>query len=87
MIVAVFWDRSALVLDKDLLARKQREVVLPYLESKKAAIAEIRGFTGETPETIEDIAARTVTYDFARLTDDAIEVKTSAFGDAIIDHM
>jgi len=33
------------------------------------------------------IAARTVTYDFARLTDDATEVKTSEFGDAIIDHM
>jgi isocitrate dehydrogenase len=30
------------------------------------------------------IAARTVTYDFARLSDDATEVKTSEFGDAII---
>ena len=33
------------------------------------------------------IGARTVTYDFARLTDDAVEVKTSEFGDAIIAHM
>ncbi len=33
------------------------------------------------------IAAKTVTYDFARLTDDATEVKTSEFGDAIIAHM
>ena len=33
------------------------------------------------------ISAKTVTYDFARLTDDATEVKTSEFGDAIIAHM
>jgi isocitrate dehydrogenase len=33
------------------------------------------------------IAAKTVTYDFARLTNDANEVKTSEFGDAIIAHM
>ena len=33
------------------------------------------------------IAAKTVTYDFARLTDDATEVKTSEFADAIIAHM
>ncbi len=54
IIVAVFWDRSALVLDKDLLARKQRELVQPYLQSKNSAIAEIQGFTGENSETIED---------------------------------
>jgi isocitrate dehydrogenase len=33
------------------------------------------------------IAARTVTYDFARLMDGAKEVKCSEFGDAIIAHM
>ena len=33
------------------------------------------------------IAARTVTYDFARLMDGATEVKCSEFGDAIISHM
>ncbi len=53
-IVAVFWDRSAAVLDENLLARKQREVVEPYLKNKSAAIEEIRRFTGEDPETIED---------------------------------
>jgi isocitrate dehydrogenase len=33
------------------------------------------------------IEAKTVTYDFERLMDDAILVKASAFGDAIISHM
>ena len=33
------------------------------------------------------IAAKTVTYDFARLMDGATELTTSEFGDAIIDHM
>jgi hypothetical protein len=33
------------------------------------------------------VAARTVTYDFARLMDDATEVKCSEFGDAIINWM
>jgi len=33
------------------------------------------------------VAARTVTYDFARLMDGATEVKCSEFGDAIIKHM
>ncbi|MEM6639606.1 MAG: NADP-dependent isocitrate dehydrogenase [Pseudomonadota bacterium] len=33
------------------------------------------------------IAARTVTYDFARLMDDATQVKCSEFGDALISHM
>jgi isocitrate dehydrogenase len=32
-------------------------------------------------------SARTVTYDFARLMENAIEVKCSEFGDAIIKHM
>jgi isocitrate dehydrogenase len=33
------------------------------------------------------ISAKTVTYDFARLMDDATEVKCSEFGDAVIAHM
>jgi isocitrate dehydrogenase len=33
------------------------------------------------------VAAKTVTYDFARLMDGAKEVKCSEFGDAIISHM
>jgi len=33
------------------------------------------------------IAAKTVTYDFARLMDKPTEVKCSEFGDAIIKHM
>jgi isocitrate dehydrogenase len=33
------------------------------------------------------IASKTVTYDFARLMDDANEVRTSEFGDAVIAHM
>ena len=33
------------------------------------------------------INAKTVTYDFARLMDNATEVKCSEFGDAIIKHM
>ncbi len=33
------------------------------------------------------IGAKTVTYDFARLTQEAKEVSCSAFGDAAITHM
>jgi isocitrate dehydrogenase len=33
------------------------------------------------------IAAKTVTYDFHRLMDDATLLKTSQFGDAVIQHM
>ena len=33
------------------------------------------------------IASKHVTYDFARLMDDATEVSTSKFGDAIIENM
>jgi len=40
----------------------------------------IKGMTGA-------IAAKTVTYDFARSMDGATEVKCSEFGDAIIKHM
>jgi len=56
------------------------EMMFRYIGWHEAADAIIRGLEGA-------IAARTVTYDFARLTDDATEVKTSEFGDAIIGHM
>jgi isocitrate dehydrogenase len=51
-----------------------------YMGWTEAADRIIRGLEGA-------IEAKTVTYDFARLTDDATEVKTSEFGDAIIGHM
>jgi isocitrate dehydrogenase len=56
------------------------EMMFRYLGWSEAADLVIRGLEGA-------IRARTVTYDFARLTDDATEVKTSEFGDAIIAHM
>ncbi|HEX6146263.1 MAG TPA: NADP-dependent isocitrate dehydrogenase [Acidimicrobiia bacterium] len=56
------------------------EMMFRYLGWSEAADKIIQGLEGA-------IAARTVTYDFARLTDDATEVKTSEFGDAIIGHM
>ncbi len=56
------------------------EMMFRYMGWDEAADLIIKGLEGA-------IAARTVTYDFARLTDDATEVKTSEFGDAIIDHM
>ena len=51
-----------------------------YMGWAEAADLIIRGLEGA-------IKAKTVTYDLARLTDDAIEVKTSEFGDAVIAHM
>ncbi|MDP9494014.1 MAG: NADP-dependent isocitrate dehydrogenase [Actinomycetota bacterium] len=56
------------------------EMMFRYLGWGEAADRIIAGLEGA-------IAARTVTYDFARLTDDATEVKTSEFGEAIIAHM
>jgi isocitrate dehydrogenase len=56
------------------------EMMFRYMGWGEAADRIIAGLQGA-------IAARTVTYDFARLTDDATEVKTSEFGDAIISHM
>ena len=56
------------------------EMMFRYMGWHEAADSIVRGLEGA-------IAARTVTYDLARLTDDAIEVKTSEFGDAIIGHM
>ncbi len=56
------------------------EMMFRYLGWNEAADLIVKGLEGA-------IAAKTVTYDFARLTDDATEVKTSEFGDAIIEHM
>jgi isocitrate dehydrogenase len=56
------------------------EMMFRYLGWSEAADSIIRGLEGA-------IKARTVTYDLARLTDDATEVKTSEFGDAVIGHM
>jgi isocitrate dehydrogenase len=56
------------------------EMMLRHLGWGEAADLIQRGMAGA-------IAAKTVTYDFARLMDGAHEVKCSAFGDAIIEWM
>ena len=56
------------------------EMMLRHLGWNEAADLVIDGMNGA-------IQGKTVTYDFARLTDNATEVSCSAFGDAIIEHM
>jgi isocitrate dehydrogenase len=56
------------------------EMMLRYMGWTEAADLIIRGVEGA-------VAAKTVTYDFARLMEDAVEVKCSEFGEAIIRHM
>ena len=56
------------------------EMMLRHLGWNEAADLIIKGMDGA-------IAAKTVTYDFARLMEGATEVKTSEFGDAVIAHM
>jgi len=56
------------------------EMMFRYLGWTEAADLIVRGLQGA-------IAARTVTFDFARLMEGAREVKCSEFGDAIIEHM
>jgi isocitrate dehydrogenase len=56
------------------------EMMLRYLGWTGAADRIIQGMDGA-------IGAKTVTYDFARLTEGATEVKCSEFGDAVIAHM
>lgn len=56
------------------------EMMLRHLGWKEAADLIIKGISGA-------IVAKTVTYDFARLMDNATEVSCSKFGDAIIEHM
>jgi isocitrate dehydrogenase len=56
------------------------EMMLRHLGWTEAADLVVKGMDGA-------IAARRVTYDFARLMDGATELKTSEFGDAIIRNM
>jgi isocitrate dehydrogenase len=56
------------------------EMMFRHLGWPEAADLIIKGMEGA-------IASRRVTYDFARLTDGATELKTSEFGDNIIQHM
>jgi isocitrate dehydrogenase len=56
------------------------EMMLRYMGWGEAADLIVKGIEGS-------IAAKTVTYDFARLMENATKVKCSEFGDAIIKHM
>ncbi len=56
------------------------EMMLRYLGWAEAADLIVKGMEGA-------VAAKTVTYDFARLMDGATEVKCSEFGDAMIRYM
>ncbi len=56
------------------------EMMFRYLGWTEVADLIVKGMEGA-------VAAKTVTYDFARLMDNATEVKCSEFGDAIIKHM
>ncbi|MCK6487094.1 MAG: NADP-dependent isocitrate dehydrogenase [Planctomycetes bacterium] len=56
------------------------EMMLRHMGWGEAADLLIKGLNGA-------VAAKTVTYDFARLMEGATEVKCSAFGDAMIKHM
>jgi isocitrate dehydrogenase len=56
------------------------EMMFRYLGWKEVADLIVKGMEGA-------VAAKTVTYDFARLMDGATEIKCSEFGDAIIKHM
>jgi isocitrate dehydrogenase len=56
------------------------EMMLRYMGWGEAADLIVKGMEGA-------IAAKTVTYDFHRLMDDATLLKCSEFGDAVIEHM
>ncbi len=56
------------------------EMMLRYMGWTEAADLIVKGMEGA-------VATKTVTYDFARLMEGAIEVKCSEFGNAIINHM
>ncbi|MGA2016671.1 MAG: NADP-dependent isocitrate dehydrogenase [Opitutaceae bacterium] len=56
------------------------EMMLRYMGWTEAADLVVKGLGGA-------IAAKRVTYDFARQMEGATEIKCSAFGDAIISHM
>jgi len=56
------------------------EMMFRYLGWGEAADLILKGLNGA-------IGSKRVTYDFARLTEGATEIKCSAFGDNIIAHM
>jgi isocitrate dehydrogenase len=56
------------------------EMMLRYMKWDEAADLIIRGMEGA-------IAAKSVTYDFARMLPGANEVKCSEFGEAVVKHM
>jgi isocitrate dehydrogenase len=56
------------------------EMMLRYMGWVEAAALIVKGMEGA-------VAAKTVTYDFARLMEGATEVKCSEFGNAIVKHM
>jgi isocitrate dehydrogenase len=56
------------------------EMMLRYMDWTEAADMIVKGMEGA-------IGAKTVTYDFERLTDGATLLKCSEFGDAVIQHM
>ena len=56
------------------------EMMFRYMDWHEAADLIVKGMEGA-------IAAKTVTYDFHRLMDDAVLLKTSEFGTAVIQHM
>lgn len=56
------------------------EMMLRYMGWSEAADLIVKGIQGA-------VAARTVTYDFARLMEGAKEIKCSEFGEAIVQHM
>ena len=56
------------------------EMMLRHMGWTEAADLIVKGMEGA-------ISAKTVTYDFERLMDDATLLKCSEFGDAIINHM
>jgi isocitrate dehydrogenase len=56
------------------------EMMFRYVGWTEAADLIIKGLNGA-------IASKRVTYDFARLMDNATEIKCSEFGDNVIDHM
>jgi isocitrate dehydrogenase len=56
------------------------EMMFRYMGWNEAADLIIKGMGGA-------ITAKTVTYDFHRLMDGAVKLKTSEFGDAVIKHM
>jgi len=56
------------------------EMMFRYMGWKEAADLILKGLRGA-------IASKRVTYDFARLMDGATEIKSSEFGDNVIEHM